>query len=292
MTTAAPPAPYLFFDLHVLRTARLGPSMLRVTFGGACLNGTCLDGALVSGGRDQRIKLFLPHPHQDAPHLPSRSPDTWWADWRNADPAERAVMRTYTVRAQRHGELDIDFVMHGDGPGGAPTGAAAAWAAAARPGDRLTVLGPTRPDNGGCEFAPPAGADWVLIAGDESALPAVAAILESLPAATPARVWIEVPHAADRQDLPSAPGREITWLVRDDGGDLLHAVRSADLPDGAPYAWIAGEAGTVRGLRRHLVNERGIDRASVTFMGYWRRGSAEEDLLKEVLAGRSPHTEE
>ncbi|MBT2209532.1 MULTISPECIES: siderophore-interacting protein [Actinomadura] len=281
----APADPYGFFELHVLRCAPLGPSMVRVTFGGACLDASASGtDAFVSSGRDQRFKLFLPHPHQDAPVMPADwSPDTWFADWRAMDPAERGIMRSYTVRAQRPGELDVDFVLHLDGA----SGPAARWAAAARPGDRVVVLGPTGPDNGGYDFRPPPGAP-VLIAGDLTALPAVAGNLAWLPAGTPARVWVEAPDAADHQDLPTEADADVAWVSP---GGLLEAVRAATVPDGT-YAWIAGESATVKALRRHLVNERGMDRRSVTFTGYWRRGATEEDLLAEVVAGGSPATEE
>jgi NADPH-dependent ferric siderophore reductase len=277
-----PSHPYAFFGLHVLRTAPLGPSMVRVTFGGTCLDGG--PGGFVSGGRDQRFKIFLPHPHQDAPVMPADwSPDTWFNDWRALDPAERGIMRSYTVRAQRPGELDADFALH---PGGT-SGPASRWASAARPGDRVVVLGPTGPDNGGCDFRPPPGRP-VVIAGDLTALPAIAGNLAWLPAGTPARVLVETPHPGDRQDLPSDADAEIGWVP---AGGLLDAVRGASVPDGA-YAWIAGESATVKALRRHLVNERGLHRRDVTFTGYWRRGATEEDLLAEAVAGGSPATEE
>jgi NADPH-dependent ferric siderophore reductase len=273
-----PAHPFAFFDLHVLRSERLGPSMVRITFGGESVDG------FVTGGRDQRFKIFLPHPHQDAPLMPRGSDgDTWFADWRALDPAVRGIMRSYTVRGKRPGELDVDFALHMDGA----SGPAARWAAAARAGDRVTVLGPTGPDNGGYDFRPPPGAP-VVMAGDLTALPAIAGNLAWLPAGTSAQVWIDVPDPGDRQDLPTASGARISWVAP---GGLLDAVRAAEIPDGA-YAWIAGESAAVKALRRHLVNERGLDRRAVTFTGYWRRGATEEDLLAEVVAGGSPATEE
>ncbi|MFF7730421.1 siderophore-interacting protein [Streptomyces sp. NPDC008001] len=277
--------PYRFFDVKVLRTERISPAMMRVTFGGDELRD------VVTGGRDQRFKLFLPQPGQDAPVLPASRDETWFTEWRAQDPAVRAVMRTYTVRDLRHGpdatdatdatdEMDVDFAVHGDANGHG--GPATNWAQAARPGDRATVLAPVVEDNGGVDFRPPADTDWVLVAADETALPAVAGILAWLPAGTPAKVWIEVPHADDVQDLPTDAAAEITWLVRGAAEPVLSAVRTAALPAGKPYAWLAGESGTVRALRRHLVNDRGYDRRTVTFTGYWRRGATEEDLLAEL----------
>ncbi|MEV5707612.1 siderophore-interacting protein [Actinoallomurus sp. NPDC052274] len=280
MSTTATAAPFRFFDLRVVRTRRLGPSIVRITFGGDPLTG------LACGGRDQRFKLFLPHPHQDAPVVPTEAGEDWFARWRAMDPAVRAVMRTYTAREQRSDpdELDVDFALHGDG------GPACRWAARAAPGDPVVVLGPVEPDNGGVDFRPPPGTDWILLTGDETALPAVAGILAWLPATARARVWIEVPHAADVQDLPTEAQAEVTWLVRENApaGATLEAVRAATLPAGTPYAWIAGEAAGVRALRRHLVGERGFDRRAVVFTGYWRRGATEEDLLAEAVAGTAP----
>ncbi|MEU5214047.1 siderophore-interacting protein [Streptomyces sp. NPDC020742] len=286
-TVAPATAPYRFFEVHVVRSRRLGPSMVRITFGGERLT------ELVSGGRDQRFKLFLPQPHQDRPVFHDTS-DGWYTAWRAQDPAERAVMRSYTLREQRpaSGEFDVDFALHGADPEAAVLsgGPASRWAARARPGDRLTVLAPAVEDNGGVDFRPPAGTDWILITGDETALPAIGGILAWLSPGTRAEVWIEVGHEDDRQQLPTFADAEITWLVRDpaataDHEPVLDALRAADLPEGTPYAWIAGESGTVKAVRRHLVRERGFDRRAVKFTGYWRRGATEEDLLAELTAG-------
>ncbi|MFI1503154.1 siderophore-interacting protein [Streptomyces platensis] len=295
MTTTAAPAtaPFRFFDVHVVRTRRLSPSVVRVTFGGERL------AELASGGRDQRFKLFLPQPHQDRPVFHDTG-DGWYTAWRAQDPAERPVMRSYTIREQRHEprEFDVDFALHGAGPGASPLagGPASRWAAHARPGDRLTVLAPAVEDNGGVDFRPPAGTDWILITGDETALPAIAGILAWLSPGTRAKVWIEIAHEDDRQQLPSFADTDITWLVRDGATaarrePVLDALRAAELPEGTPYAWIAGESGTVKAVRRHLVRERGIDRRAVKFTGYWRRGASEEELLAELTAG-APAPEE
>ncbi|MGK5530424.1 siderophore-interacting protein [Streptomyces sp. URMC 129] len=278
--TAGPP-PFTFFDLRVVRTARVGPGFARVTLGGDLTR-------FVSGGRDQRFKLFLPHPGQDAPVVPRGAGTAWWPAWQRLPPEERAVMRTYTVRDHRpdEGELDIDFVLHDI------AGPASGWARDARPGDPLTVLGPTREDNGGVDFAPPAGTDWVLITGDATALPAVAGILAWLPPGTRAAVWLEVDHATDLQELPTEADAEITWLFRDQlppaarRDALLTAVRDSPFPPGTPYAWLAGEAATVRTLRRHLLDDRALPRPRITHTGYWRRGASEEDLLAEAIATR------
>ncbi|WP_019630985.1 siderophore-interacting protein [Actinomadura atramentaria] len=266
---------YAFLPLHVLHTARLGPTMTRVTFGGERVD------ECASGGFDQRLKLFLPLPGQERPVVPVDDPD-WFTAWRALDPSIRSIMRTYTVRAQRPGELDVDFALHGE------TGPASHWASKARPGDQVTIFAPLTADNSGVDFRPPPTATRILLAGDETALPAIGGILESLPADVSTETWIEVPDPADRQELPSTP---IHWLTRTNNEHLTEALPAASItvPD---YAWIAGESSTVKALRRHLVQTLGMDRRTVTFTGYWRKGDTEEDLLAEVAAGRTPHTEE
>ncbi|MFC4019896.1 siderophore-interacting protein [Micromonospora sp. GCM10011542] len=278
-STAEPVAlQYRFYAAHVVRARRIGASLIRVTLGGAEL------ADFAGGGRDQSVSLFLPHPGQDTPVVPIELGEDWFGAWRVLPADVRAVMRSYTIRQQRPAaaEVDIDFVAHGD------TGPASRWAGRATPGDRVLLLGPAVHDNRSVCFRPPDGTDLVLLAADETALPAAAGILAWLPAGTRVRAWIEVPDAADITELPTAADAEISWIVRGStspGSDLLvDAVRAARLPAATPYAWIAGEAGAVRALRRHLVGERGIDRRRVTFGGYWRRGVSEEDLRAEALA--------
>ncbi|MEU9782336.1 siderophore-interacting protein [Streptomyces phaeochromogenes] len=298
-------APFRFFTLQVTRTRRLSPSLVRVTFTGPDLH------AFASNGQDQSLSLFLPRPGQQAPVMPMEYGDGWRQAWIDTPEDVRAVMRSYTLRALRQDangattEIDIDFVLHGTEPGAAtPAGPASRWAADAKSGDRAVLLGPSVADNTAIRFRPPADADLILIWADETALPAASAILETLPAGTKARVWLEVPHTGDRVEPTTSADAEITWLVRDeahadapsedrDGTPeaaapaapaaatplALEAIRTAQLPSAqAPYAWIAGESGCVKALRRHLVREREIDRRRVTFVGYWRRGLSEEQL--------------
>ncbi|MGI5351481.1 siderophore-interacting protein [Streptomyces sp. CA-250714] len=278
--------PFEFFELHVVRTRRLGPTMLRVTFGGEGLD------RFASGGRDQRFKLFLPQPGQTRPVVPVEAGENWFTEWRAMDENIRGIMRSYTVRALRRGseygaadELDVDFALHGE------TGPASRWALRAMPGDRVTLLGPVVADNAGVDFRPPEGTDWVLLSGDETALPAIGAILEWLPTGMPVRVFAEVAHREDVQDLPTLADARISWLVRNEAATasrterMVESVRAAELPAGTPYAWLAGEAGSVKAVRRHLVAERGFDRRAVKFTGYWRLGATEEQLVAEALAG-------
>ncbi|MEU6470590.1 siderophore-interacting protein [Streptomyces massasporeus] len=284
MTTAVA-APFRFFSLQVVRTRRLGPSLVRVTFGGPDLH------AFHSDGRDQSLSLFLPHPGQPEPVVPLELGDGWWQGWRELPDDVRAVMRSYTLRALRRDpdEIDIDFALHGIEPGATvQAGPASRWAARAAAGDRVLLLGPAVADNRAIRFRPPGDTDLVVVWGDETAVPAASAIVEALPAGTRARVWLEVPHAGDIQDLATEADAEITWLVRDEQGPegspmALDALHAAHLPAAErPYVWIAGESGCVKELRRHFVRERGIDRRRVTFVGYWRRGVSEEQLRAEA----------
>lgn len=283
MTTAVA-APFRFFSLQVVRTRRLGPSLVRVTFGGPDLH------AFHSDGHDQSLSLFLPHPGQPEPVVPLELGDGWWQGWRELPEDVRAVMRSYTLRGLRRDpdEIDIDFALHGIEPGASvQAGPASRWAARAAAGDRVLLLGPAVADNRAIRFRPPQDTDLVVVWGDETAVPAASAIVEALPAGTRARVWLEVPHAGDIQDLATEADAEITWLVREERSAegapmVLDALRAAHLPSAErPYVWIAGESGCVKELRRHFVHERGIDRRRVTFVGYWRRGVSEEQLRAE-----------
>ena len=290
MTTAVA-APFRFFALQVAGTRRLGPSLVRVTFTGPELRD------FRSDGRDQSLSLFLPQPGQDAPVVPLELGDGWWQGWRELPDDVRAVMRSYTLRALRADalgrttEIDVDFVLHGVGAEAGPSaeaGPASRWAARATAGDRVLLLGPAIADNRAIRFRPPEDASTVLLWADETALPAAAAVLETLPPGVRARVWLEVPHAGDVQELPTAADAEIAWFVREGTASpetplALDAVRQTALPfPEHAYVWIAGESGHVKQLRRHFVRERGVDRRRVTFVGYWRRGLTEEQLREQA----------
>ncbi|MGW5848256.1 siderophore-interacting protein [Streptomyces sp. NPDC055254] len=288
-------AHFRFFALEVLRTRRIGHSFLRVTFGGESL------ADFRSGGFDQSLSLFLPPAGREHTELPSTDEDTWFGAWRGMPDEERPVMRSYTVREQRRtpegaDEVDIDFVLHGDTAGAAAddTAPASRWAGRAVAGRRILAIGPAVAENKSVRFRPSAAADAIWMYADETALPAAAAILDRLPAGTRVRAWFEVPHADDRLDLATSAEADITWIVRGGAGRerterVLDALR-ADGPAAAqaPYVWLAGEAGTVRAVRRHFVQERSVDRRAVRFTGYWRLGASEEELLAEAYAGRAP----
>ncbi|WP_084453217.1 siderophore-interacting protein [Roseateles chitosanitabidus] len=173
---------------------------------------------------------------------------------------ETPVMRDYTPRRYDNAarELVLEFAQHGDGP-------AAAWAAGARPGQTLTVAGPRG------SFVIPTDFDWHLLAGDETALPAIARRLEELPAGTRAIVLLDVPEN-DRRALPSRASLDLRWV--DGPAALLEAARALTLPGGEGYAWCAGEAAAMAELRRILVDEKGHDRHAIRAAAYWKRGAS------------------
>jgi NADPH-dependent ferric siderophore reductase len=234
----------------------------------------------------------------------------WYVAWLALPDEERGHMRTYTVRDVVGQGVDtrlvVDIVVHPDGE----PGPGCAWAERASAGDRVVLVAPRRGhDFGGIEFLPGA-AGRLLLAGDETAVPAVCAILGQLPPDARGAAFLEVPTSADVQAVPHPDGVSVVWLARDGAelGSLLHAAVVGHLggtpadaqaleevdPDlwetpsysssgedlaGGPtdryadlYAWIAGESAVVTGLRRALVRDLGIGRRQVAFMGYWRRG--------------------
>jgi NADPH-dependent ferric siderophore reductase len=184
------------------------------------------------------------------------------------------ALRTYTLRAvdRAAGELTVDFVHHGD------TGLAGPWAAAAAPGDEVYVNGP------GGAYSPDPEADWHLLAGDEAALPAIAASLAQVPAGVPVHAFVEVADASEEQPLDSPGQLHLHWLHRDtgqaaDGGSVLAgAVRGLEFPAGRVHAFVHGEAGAVKELRRHLLDDRGLSLDQLSISGYWRRGLVDEDF--------------
>ncbi|GAA2809262.1 siderophore-interacting protein [Crossiella cryophila] len=258
--------PVTLREVEVLRVADLTPGMRRITLGGAQLRAfTSANGfpqpAFDSLGFDDDIRLVFRAPGHAEPVLPVQQE-------RGVDLPRnpRPLSKVYTVRRwnAEAGELDVDFVKHGIGVG-------TTWAYRARPGDRVHLYGP------GKSRALPGEADWLLAAGDDTAVPAIARLLDELPADTRARVFIEVAEDSHRLALRELPHVEVTWLVR--GGAeagtstlLLDAVKNGGWWEGQPFAWLAGEHTSVRDLRRHLVEDRGVPKEDIDFAGYWRRG--------------------
>ncbi|MFD5463428.1 siderophore-interacting protein [Kitasatospora sp. NPDC127059] len=259
--------------VEVVAVERITPRTARIVFEADALADA------VGDMPDQQLKLCFPRPGQREPLLPAGQDDPmgWYQAYLAIPEAERPVLRSFTLRRRHPGtrRIEVDFVLHGD------TGPAAAWALRAAPGDRLGLVGPS------ALYAPPVplteaatAADWVLLAGDETALPAIATLLEALPAGVRAYAWIEVADRAERQELPTRADLAVEWLYRDGaapGAPLTRAFRDAALPGGRPFAWLAGEAGAVRAVRRCLVEERGVPKESIDFTGYWRHRLTQDD---------------
>lgn len=241
----------------VTRVGRVSPHMVEVTIAGDDLRQFPLLGP------DQFLYLFVPRPGMDDPGVEY---DFDWAQWREMPADSRPIGRYYTVRRLRResGEIDLHMVLHGHGP-------LTTWAAGARPGERVALWGPRA-----AYRQPPPGTPLVL-AADEAGLPALAAILESLPADARGRACIETASQEDWQDLAAPPGFEVTWLAREDrpyGEPLLATVTRSPLPDGLGYAWAAGEAGLVKELRRFFRQQAGLPGEAVCAIGYWQRDHA------------------
>ncbi|MFE7627366.1 siderophore-interacting protein [Streptomyces sp. ATexAB-D23] len=249
---------------QVLRTEQVTPHMIRVVLGGDGLADFTL-----SGFTDHYVKLcFAPegadyaHPF-DMARIREEYPRELWP-----------TTRTYTIRSWDAAarELAIDFVVHGD------EGLAGPWAARAEPGDQVTFLGP------GGGYAPDASAGWHLLVGDESALPAVAAALEQMPAGAVVRAFVEVEDATEEQKIATPDGVEVTWLHRAGrpvGEGLTAAVKELEFPPGDVQAFVHGEAGFVKEIRRHLRLERRIPASQLSISGYWRLGK-DDDAWRSV----------
>nr|WP_296065804.1 siderophore-interacting protein [uncultured Actinoplanes sp.] len=243
----------------VTRVEQITPHMVRLIVGGEALRR--FDCGTYS---DHYIKLLFPVPGVDYPEPFDM------ARIRETMPREAwPVTRTYTVRRwlPEVPELWVDFVVHGD------EGLAGPWAAAAQPGDPFRFTGP------GGDYTPDPDARWHLLAGDESALPAIATALEAMPAGATVKAYVEVPGPAEEQKLESPADAEITWLHRGDrrvGERLIEAVRGLTFPEGPMHAFVHGEANFVKNLRGFLRNDLGVPRDRLSISGYWRLGLNED----------------
>lgn len=287
---------YRVFDIQLKEKVKISPSLLRCVFAGAEVHRMKLEAP------DQRIKLLFPAEEGQTPRL--EHGDDWHRSYMAIAKPQRPVMRTYTLRALRaeHNEMDVEFVLHGE------SGPASAWATHAQLGEAIQVVAPNADyplDSGGYEWAPPAQMAQALLIADETAFPAAVAILEQLALqAHPPQVqaFFEVPVAGDCLNLAQFSFARVHWLPRDavhqpvHGHLLVDAVRQwVQIPAAARlegqslsenslggevlweraegtnafYAWVAAESSTVKSLRRYLIGECGLDRASVNFMAYW-----------------------
>ncbi|SHK91168.1 NADPH-dependent ferric siderophore reductase, contains FAD-binding and SIP domains [Nocardiopsis flavescens] len=248
---------------RVVRTERTTPNFVTVTLGGEEL----ADFEYL--GLDQCARLFLPREGQDRLRMPGGSGNGWIANYYLMPSAERPLFRNYTPRRfdPERLELDIEFAVHG---AQAP---ASGWALHAKEGDEAGLFAE------GYYYLPSPDADWQLLVGDESAVPALLSILEQAPADLRAQVYLEVPESADIREVAVPEGVDVHWLPRDGGGGVpgelaLRTVLAADLPEGVPYCFVAGERTLPTALRRELVRERKVPKRHISFIGYWRHGTA------------------
>lgn len=244
---------------RVRGTRRISHSMVRVE-----LDGEGLAGFDPTGYTDAYINAYFPT--AERPYPPDFDPAT-----AKQLPAEvRPCSRRYTVRAwdATTGVLTLDFVVHG------ATGVAGPWAVDAKPGDVLHFSGPSG------AYAPSPDADWHLLVGDESALPAIAASLAVLRAGDVAHVFVEVDGPDDELALDSPADVRLRWLHRSEDPDnpalLLEALRAMERPPGRVHAFVHGEAVANRALRKHLLGEWGLPRSDISVSPYWRRGDTDE----------------
>jgi NADPH-dependent ferric siderophore reductase len=292
--------PYKIFDAVLRHKTTLSPHLMRVTLAGPMVT------EMATWAPDQRVKLFFPA--EDGSPARLSHDEGWYARYRSMPVARRPAMRTYTIRHLRaeRGEVDIDFVLHGE------TGPASRWAIHATPGEPIQIVAPDRQfsaqDAGGFEWKPPRQLKHLLLVADATALPAALGILDEMAAlAEPpiTQAFFEVDSMEDALPAPDWPGLSVEWLIRDHstgtaaGSLMVEAVRRANLPSSSStafkaleladvdvdedmlwetsesasdgfYGWVAGETVAVMSLRKHLIKERGIAPESLNLMGYWR----------------------
>ncbi|MBE3000805.1 siderophore-interacting protein [Nocardiopsis sp. HNM0947] len=285
--------PIVLRRAEVLRVADISPNMRRITLTGDDLTvGEMGEGfhrpAFRSDGFDDHVKLVVPPADGALPRIGTQEEQRF--AW---NPEALAQTRDYTVRAwdPEANTFDVDFVRHSHG-------LAAAWAFRAEPGDAIHFAGPKS-----CALRNDA-AEWHLLAGDETALPAIGRWLEEAPEGTRGHVIVEVPTEEDRQEIATAADVRIDWLVRGDtpaGTSTLlsDAVRQLSLPDVRVYAWVGGEAMTIAPIRRYLRKELELPKEDVEVVGYWRRPkaagaqqSAQRDNAESLTPAHSAEGEE
>ena len=257
---------------EVVGTQQLTPHMVRVVLGSSAF-----DTFVPSNFTDSYVKLVFVADGVDVPGLPQPLTLDSFA---GLPPDKRPSVRTMTVRhvdvAAR--EVTVDIVVHGE------HGVAGAWAASAQPGQLIYLMGP------GGAYTPDPAADWHLLAGDETALPAIAAALEALPANAIGRAFIEVAGPEDEIALAAPESVEVNWVYRGGRADLvpeeragdfaplIGAVTNAEWLPGQVHVFIHGEAQAVmHNLRPYIRKERDVEaKWASSISGYWRRGRTEE----------------
>ncbi|MYR98519.1 MULTISPECIES: siderophore-interacting protein [unclassified Streptomyces] len=256
--------PLVLRRVTVRRVHEVTPRMRRVVLGGDELAGFTRDGtghpAFVAPGFDDHIKLIFAADGDVRAALPAQLP--YGIEW---TPSEHRLTRDYTPRRVDldAGELHLDFVVHGEGP-------AEAWSASAREGDELWFVGPKS------SLRLPDGLDWILLIGDETALPAIGRFLDERPLEATAHVLVTVSDDAARQELALRDGDTVTWVVSEpgDAAALEAAVRALPVPAGEGYAWAAAESRALLPVRRYLQRELKFPKDRLNITGYWHREEA------------------
>lgn len=235
----------------VVRREPLTPRMLRITLKSSDFGA---DWPLQQPG--EIITLCFATPEDDVV-LPEEG-------WRFPAGAPEQPWRNYTVRSHRPqtGEIDVDVLLH------EPRGPACTVASQCQLGWSVGYAGPR------VDYAPIQDVDWLLLVGDETALPAIAAILEVTSPSTPALALIEVGGPED--ELTLQPHHRVQWVHRGRAPAgvstaLCDALRALELPDGTGQAWGAAESTVARELRTVLRDERGMPRTHARARGYWLR---------------------
>lgn len=262
------------YRAEVQRVIELSPAFRRVTVASEEL----YDFSYL--GFDHWFRFFVPNPGQTEWRLPTATSKLWYAQWLATPARQRPHCNNYTVADYRpdQRELDIDVVLHRRSSGELE-GRVAQWAATTRPGDAVALL------DEGLLFNPPADTSAVLLAGDESALPALAGILHSLPPATTGHAVLEVPTRADVRELPRPAELVLHWVVRAECDPAatpgaaalieLTSLTEAAQPDLArTYAFLVGESRLATDGRRQLVRQ-GLPKDRITFCGFWKSPSTE-----------------
>jgi len=243
---------------EVVRVSQLTPYMVRVTLSGENMKG------FFSKGPAEHVRIYFPNETMGVLTLPVEGPEG--LDF--PTDVDRPKSRAYTPRRWNAGanQLDVDFVIRGEGP-------ASAWAASVKASDPAVVSG--QPSGA---YLLETNVDWYFILGDETALPAIATLAEVFPAPMRVHAVIEVLDADEEQELTSDAHLEVTWLHRGaekelSGRLLVTAMREATLPEGGGRVWVSAEASIMRDLRRNLLEDRGLERSRIRTQGYWKNGS-------------------
>lgn len=267
-------------ELRVLEVSDVTPRMRRIVIGGEQLGAFITpDGIAVpplrNEGFDDHVKVIVPDAGQ--PHaVPPRQVEGH-LDWSEASAAKDYTPREWDPQS---GRLTLDFVKH-DG------GLASTWSMVAKVGDPVHIAGPKN------SMLLPTGVDWLLVGGDETALPAIGRLLQEWPAGVGGQVFVEIADGLEEQDLPVPDGVTLTWLHRRGVAAgrstvLADAVTAMPWRGGSVYCWFAGEALSLKPIRRYL-KERGVPADCLEVGGYWRRAQERPEVAAlERLVSLTP----